>query len=172
MYYIRRLSKPNTINKIKSSKSITDIPADVLKQEFPTTDNKLSFWKFESFNRLHDSIKTILLSGSAIEKMRLIITDDNLINKYSFRIDDSESGETAYKGFENTHINICDLTYGKIGDILSMLKEIIDMDDYIYELTKDQVKDFIKEACIDGKVDEEHINQHLLDDIYKYGLNQ
>lgn len=50
MYYIRKLSKPNTVNKLKYMPNIGNTPADLLKQEWPTKGNTLSFWKCESLD--------------------------------------------------------------------------------------------------------------------------
>lgn len=170
MFYIRKLSKLNTINKIKYANDVNDIPADVLKQEFPTTGNTLSFWKFESFDYLSDSITAILLSGRSIEKSKFIIVDDVLLNKYDLKTDFSEPGKTGYIGFEDTHVNICELTYGKIGNVLKMIKDIIDKDDYIREYNKDEIKQLIEIASVEGKIDFESLDEHLASDLSKYNL--
>lgn len=170
MYYLRKLSKPNTVNKLKYMTSIADTPADLLKQEWPTKGNTLSFWKCESLTNTADTMKAILLSATGIEKSRFIILDDNILDKYGIKRDFSEKGKTGYVGFEGLHVNFCELTYGKIGSIISMTREALNMDQMVIDLTRENVKSYIKEVCDAGLVDPEKINDSLLSDMKKYGL--
>ena len=170
MYYIRKLSKPNTVNKLKNMSNIEDAPADLLKQEWPTKGNTLSFWKCESLNNTVDTMKAILLSSTGIEKSRFIILDDNMLDQYGIKRDFSEKGKCGYVGFEGLHVNFCELTYGKIGNIITLTKEILSMDKMVIDLSRDSVKTYIKEVCDAGLIDTEKINESLLADMKKYGL--
>lgn len=171
MYYLRKFSKINTLSKIEYSEDVFDTPSDLLKQEFSTTQNTLSFWKFDSFNNLDDSLKAVLLSCTKIEKSVFIIIDDKLLTKYNLRTDDTEPGKTGYLGYDKLHVNLCDLTYRKIGSVLNMIKDVSTIKEYRYELTKDEVKRLIKDVCISGKYDETNTNDQLKADINKYMLN-
>lgn len=171
MYYIRKLSKLTTIAKIKNSESINEVPADLLKQELPTSSNTLSFWKCESLENTKDAMKAILLSTTGIEKSQFIIFDDDMLDKCGIRRDTSEEGKTGYAGFSNLHVNFCDLTYGKIGQIILMIKDIHNKQELIPSLSKDQVKECIKEVCSAGLLDTAKVDEHLLADIQKYGLD-
>ena len=171
MYYLRKLSSLSTPNKIKCAGCVADVPADLLKQELPTKYNTLSFWKFESFDCICDSIIAAILAGTSIGKTKFIIADDSLMDEYNLKCDYSELGETGYIGYDNMHVNVCELTYGKIGDVLRMMKAIIEKEEYLYELQKDDVKRLIKQAYTEGKVNQEKMHDQLVSDIVKYGLN-
>ena len=171
MYYLRKLSKYSTLDLIDSLDDVFDIPADLLRQEFPTTNNTLSFWRFDSFERINDTLKAILLSCSYIEKTKFFIVDDDLLSKYSIETDCSNPGMTGYLGFDYLHTDFCNLTYKKIGDVLMMIKDIIHISDYTYQLSRDEAKELIKSVYIDGKIDESKINDKLKKDIEKYIIN-
>ena len=170
MYYIRKLSKLSTVSKIKNITSIDETPADLLKQELPTTGNTLSFWRCESLDDVKDTMKAILLAATSIEKSRFIIFDDSMLEFYDIQRDLSKEGKTGYLGYENLHVDFCDLTYRKIGCILNMIKEVLDNEQMNIELSKECVKSYIKEVCDAGLLNEEKTDEHLLADIKKYGL--
>ena len=169
MYYIRKLTKTSTIDKIKSSHGISDIPADVLK-EFNTQNNTLSFWKCNNLEEeKNDTLKAILFSLNKIDKYQFIIINEDLFEKYNLVIKDTK-GKTAYTEYINQHVDLINLTYAKIGDLLKVIKQIINDQDYLPYLNKDEVKSFIKNACYEGKISFNDINQDLLNDIDKYKL--
>ena len=172
MYYLRKLSKNTTLNKIKSVANIDDVDADVLKQEFPTTGNALSFWGFDSLDHISDPITAAVLAGTEIKKTKFIITDDSLLEKYGLKTDSSEPGKTGYIGSEDSHVNICNLTYGKIGDVLRMIKEIAEIKDYTCEVERGELKALIIKASEKGKINEKQMNEKLVNDIHKYMLNE
>lgn len=168
MFYIRKLSKKSNLYKIKSADTNATIVADVLKQELGTSGNTLSFWKCDSLDATKDAIKAILLSTSSIETSQFIIVDDELLNKYQIETDDTHEGITGYKGFENLHVDFCNLTYEKIGFILNMIKEIAEETNRIPELKKEDVKKYIVEVKEAGLLNQENMRPELLSAINKY----
>ena len=66
--------------------------ADILKQELGTTSNSLSFWKCDSLETLKDTIKAILLSTTGIKTSQFFILSDDIIDKYGFKMDDTQPG--------------------------------------------------------------------------------
>ncbi len=168
MYYIRKLSKRANLYKIKSAETNKKVPADVLKQELGTTQNTLSFWKCSDLNDTWDTMKAILLSTTSIETSQFIILDDELLEKYEIETDDSEEGTTGYKGFGNLHVNLCNLSYEKIGSVLDMIKEVAIEECRIPELKKEQVKQAIGEVMRAGLLNQEDVRPELLSDISRY----
>lgn len=170
MYYLRKLSKPNTVNKLKNMPNIGNAPADLLKQEWPTKSNTLSFWKCESLDDTVDTMKAILLSATSIEKSRFIILDDDMLDKYGIERDFSKKGKTGYKGFEELHVDFCNLTYEKIGEIIVLTKESLNMEKRVIDLSREKVKEYIKEVCDAKLIDTSQMNEDLFKDIKKYDL--
>ncbi len=168
MYYIRKLSKRTTLSKIKNTDNIHDIGADILKQELSTTNNTLSFWKCTNLENTKDTIKAILLSTTSIEASQFIIVNDQLIKKYEIDIDDKVAGNTGYKDHEKLHVDFCNLTYRKIGNILELFKEISEQTCLTRKLEKPEVKNYIDEVISDNMLDKSNIRPELLKDIEKY----
>lgn len=167
MLYIRKLSKKSNLFKIKSIEISENIDADILKQEFSTSGNTLSFWKSENIHTIKDTLKAILLSTTSIETSQFIIVDDQLINKYHIETD-SNRGKTGYQGFENLHVDFCNLTYKKIGCILNMFKEVAEEEERTPELKKDEVKEYIIEVKEAGLLNQDSLHSELLSDINRY----
>lgn len=168
MYYLRKLSNNPNLEKIKNARDIGSLDADILKQELGTTGNTLSFWKCNSLENMKDTIKAILLSTSSIKTSQFFILSDEIIDKYGFRMDDTQPGRTGYKGFEQLHINMVELTYSKIGAVLQMLNEVFKDPQYTVKLDRDKVKAYILEVKQAGLLDETALNDQLRKDIDKY----
>lgn len=167
MLYLRKLSNNPNYEKIKNADEIGDLAADILKQELATTNNCLSFWKCENIDDIDDTIKAILLSTTAIKCSRLFALSDEIINKYGFKMDDTEPGLTGYSGFENLHINMIELTYSKVGTVLNMLREAFQDPNSITKIDKAKVKIYIDEVIKSGRLNKEALNDDLLQDIEK-----
>lgn len=167
MYYVRKIKNSN-LYKIKDCDSYEMIAADVLKQECSTTSNTLSFWKCKSLDNMKDTFKAILLSTTSIETTQFIIVDDQQLNEYKIETDDSEPGVTGYLGFENLHVNFCNLTYRKIGELLQIYKNTLLKSEYIPKIQKEDVKNYIKEVKQAGLINLDNIHPDLLKDINKY----
>jgi hypothetical protein len=167
MYYIRKIKNSN-LYKIKECESCEMIAADVLKQECNTTANTLSFWKCDSLTTMQDTIKAILLSTTSIETTQFIIIEDAQLEKFQIEIDFSELGKTGYLGFEKLHVNLCNLTYGKIGALLNIYKESVARTEFVPKLQKSDVKEYIREVKQAGLLNAEMVNPDLLKDINKF----
>ena len=171
MYYFRRFTKPSTLFRITNANDISTVPADVLKQEFGTTSNKLSFWRSESITDWNDAKRAILLSTTAISKTCFFAFDDKLLEKYSISLDFTELGMTAYKGAAELHVNLKDLDYGKIGHLFEMIKQISSEEIKLPKLEADEVKEIIRQVALEKKIDYSMININLFKDIKKYKLD-
>lgn len=168
MFYIRKLSKKSNIYRIKNAANNAVMDADILKQELGTSGNTLSFWKCDSQEAMKDAMKAILLSTTSIETTQFVILDDDLLARYHIDIDDTEVGMTGYKGFENLHVNLCNLTYEKIGYILTLMKEVVEQPGRTPELKKEEVKRYIFEVKNAGLLNKDNIREELWSDINKY----
>lgn len=169
MYYVRKLSNLPNLQKLQYMQCVSDMDADILKQEFGTTENTLSFWKCDSLDDVKNAVKAILLSTTAIKTSQFIIVEQSVAERYGFIMDDTENGVTGYSGFENLHINMTGLSYKKIGQLMLMLKEIATSkeEELIPKYQKDEVKALIKEVINDGLLNEKTTNKDLLKDIEK-----
>ena len=168
MYYVRKLSNNPNLEKVKNADDIGELGADILKQELGTTSNSLSFWKCDNLEKLKDTIKAILLSTTGIKASTFFILSDDIIDKYGFKMDDTQPGLTGYKGFEQLHINMTELTYSKIGTVLQMLNEVFQDPQNTPKLDRDKAKAYIMEVKQAGLLNEEALKDELRKDIDKY----
>ena len=83
-------------------------------------------------------------------------------------MDDTQPGETGYKGFEQLHINMIELTYSRIGTVLQMLNEVFKDPQYTPKLDRDRVKAYIMEVKQAGLLNEDALKDQLRKDIEKY----
>ena len=167
MRYIRKLSKKSNLFKIKDE-IVNNIDADVLKQELSTSGNALSFWKSENSEDLKDAMKAILLSTTSIETSQFIIIEDSILDKYGIETDDSEKGATGYQGFEDLHVNFCNLNYGQIGILLNIMKEVAANKENTPQLKREDVKKYIIEVKDAGLLNEDGLRPELKSAIDKY----
>ena len=168
MYYVRKLNNRTNSYKIKEMKKVREIQSDFLRQEMGTQGNTLSFWKCSDLNDLKDTIKAIILSTTEIKLSEFVLLDSELVKEKGLEIDEEEAGKTGYKGFSNLHINIKNLTYEKIGDLLDVYKITLDNATKEYVYKKDDIKELINQVIQDDLLDEEKVHPDLLKDIYKY----
>ena len=168
MYYVRKLSNNPNLEKVRNVVDVRELDADILRQELGTTGNSLSFWKCDSLEKINDTIKAILLSTTGIRTSRFYVLSDEIIEKYGFKMDDSQLGVTGYKGFEQLHINMIELTYSKIGTILKMLNEVFKDPQNTPKLDRDKVKAYIMEVKQAGLLNEDALQDQLRKDIDKY----
>ena len=168
MYYIRKFSKPTSLYKIQYLTDKMQFEADFLKQELGTSGNTLSFWKFDDLNDNNNAVNAILLSTTAIKDSVFYIIDDELLEKYNIDIDCNEPGKTGYIGYENLHVNFCNLTYEKIGNMLEMINEAVHKPQYTYQLNKNEVIKIISEQDKNNLINYTKIDKYLKEDIEKY----
>jgi hypothetical protein len=142
--------------------------SDILRQEFGTENNSLSFWKCNDLSDITDAVKAILLSTSAIKVSQFVIIEQSVIERCGLTMDDSEAGVTGYMGFEDLHVNMTNLTCGKIGTVMDILHEITKDEMYTPKYEKDEVKAYIKEVIDEGRLNKQAINDFLLKDIIKF----
>lgn len=164
MLYVRKIKQPR-LYQIWEYNTIDDVDGDILKQELATTSNSLSFWKCDDISCLNDTLKAILLSTTSVEASFFIWFDDSDVGQYGFNLDFSEPGKTAYSGCENLHVNFTGFTYKKIGDILKALKSL--PENKTRKISKNDVKNMIKEVIIAGKLNEDALQPNIKKDIEK-----
>lgn len=172
MYYFRKLAKPSNLQKLQTIDKISDVEADLIKDEFRTTKNELSFWKCESLDSQEDienTFKAIILSGNKFEVLQIIVCDEVILKKYGLEMKDSE-GDTKYIGFKNTHSDMIKLNYKSIADVLAMYKEVaLNTDNKFYpKLEKSTEYKYIKEAKNSELIAFDDLDERFAKEIEKY----
>lgn len=168
MYYVRKLSKPSNLQKVKTATDLGTIPADFIGQEMRTSDNTLSVWRCESIDKdgIADAIKAALFVSSDICATQFIILDSDMLNKAGIKICDTE-GSTAYRGLNHLHTDLCELTYEKLGTLLDLYQKTSQLANRTPKIEKEQFQKIALNALQDNCLDESKLTDH-----FKKGLNR
>lgn len=165
MYYIRRLSKSASKNKLNAVENSYDIASDFLNQELKTTDNTLSVWCAADKKNCSDTIKAVIMSTNKIKEHTFLVIDDDMLKKYELQVVDNKNGKTGYKGYDKLHLDICNLTYKSIGNVIAMLKEAAGNTGCVLAITKKDTQEYIKDICDNHQLDEANTDEKLLEDM-------
>ena len=168
MYYVRKFSKPTSVNKLRALSDVNDLESDFLSQELRTSGNTLSFWKCEGPEQLEDTVNTILLSTNKIETSQFIMIDESYLTESRIEIDHTKPGKTGYKNHADLHVDFCCLTYQKIGEIVGILKKVAASEDKMPKYERGKIKEILCRLHKDGLIDLDNTDEHLRSDIIKY----
>lgn len=168
VYYVRKLSKPANLYKIKESSDISQIPADFLGQEMRTQGNTLSVWRCGSIDEvgMSDAIKAALFVSTGIEATQFLILDSDMLSEAGIEVKDV-TGKTAYKGLNELHSDLCELTYEKIGVLLNLYHRTSLIEGRMPKIEKAEFQKIALEAYNTDCLDEDEMNEKLLKAIHK-----
>ena len=160
MYYVRKMSKPTNLYKIKEAKDIATVHADFLGQELRTSQNTLSVWRCENMDDVgyQNAIKAALFASSDIIATQLIVLDSEMLEAAGIKTEDVQ-GKTSYVGLNNLHTDLCELTYEKIGILLDLYRKTINLQDRIPKVEKKDFQDFVVDAHRNNLLDESGMDE-------------
>ncbi|MEQ2521574.1 hypothetical protein WMO24_14225 [Ruthenibacterium sp. CLA-JM-H11] len=167
MYYVRKLSKPSSLFKLRDTDNFRNIQADFLGQDLRTSSNTLSVWRSESLDKkdIDKAINAALLASSQVNASQFLIIDSDALEWAGIRTDDTEPGITAYSGLEGLHTNLCDLTYEKIGNLLQVYCKVCEDSQRTPKIDKERFKQIIimanNENCLNVGVLQEHMQKEI-----------
>jgi hypothetical protein len=154
---------------LQTQEDIQTICADFLGQDMRTTNNTLSVWRSETLNPsdLDNAIKAALLTCSQVNATQFIILDSEALSRADISTSDEQPGKTAYKGLENLHTDLCELTYEKIGTLLQLYQDASSQSDRIPKIEKKRFKEIIVEAHSLGALDISVLQDHMQKEVAK-----
>ncbi len=169
MYYVRKLSKPSSLYKLKTLDNVKNLSADFLGQDLRTIDNTLSVWRSETLEAgdLNQAINAALLASSQVNTSQFLVIDSEALDDVGIRTDDSQPGKTAYVGLEQLHTNLFDLTYEKIGQLIQIYCDICNDTQRTPKIEKTKFKEIIVEASNQGKLNITVLQDHMQKEMQK-----
>ena len=158
-FLVRKLIKRDRLSILEEIQNINDVKADIPTTEFRTTDGKLSTWLIDSLDELTDAVLAIAVSSSEVTKMDFIVIDTSLLEKHSLKYEQTYAGrEIAVADLQNKHHDIVDITIGKLINCTNLYMDIIknetDEEKYIVRYTVGDIKEILKRAIIQKRIDE------------------
>lgn len=139
-----------------------DVSADAITNCLKTFNNDLSVWHIESDADLEKAILA-LITGSSQTKLStlhiVIINEAIALNRGLSLV--NTKGDTVVKELINTHRDLNNLTYSKLGIVKDLNVDSI-KDNRTTFFTKKQLKELITKALEDGRVDKLELHQDLV----------
>lgn len=138
---------------------IKELYADIPTTEFRTSKGTLSTWYIESLEDIENAVLAIAITSSEIAKMDFIIINTDIVSKNSLEYKQTYAGQDiAIPELQDTHYDIVDISIEKLINCTKIFQTIVKMDPncetYIIRYTAGEIKDLLKKAISDDRVDE------------------
>lgn len=175
-FLVRKINKRDQLNMLLESKNIEDIFADVPTSEFRTTKGTLSTWIIEKLEDLDNAILAIAVSSSKISKMDFIVIDTELLDKNGLEYKQTYAGiDIPIEDLQDTHYDIVNISLKKLANCVNvyktiLLKEDVDEEKYIIRFTESEIKEKLKEAIMQNRVDKNKASKSIREIIEKLSV--
>lgn len=171
-FLVRKLAKRDKLTELCQKDNIEDIYADIPTTEFRTKKGTLSTWHINSLDELNEAVLAIAVSSSEITKMDFIIIDTSLLEKYALEYKQTYAGQDiAIPDLQNTHYDVINISIGKLVECTKLYRDIIsddpDGEKYVIRFAAGEIKDLLKEAVKNNRVDREKASKKLKEELDK-----
>lgn len=160
-YLVRKISKAKW-DKIKDITDCKQIDGDVIS-DLRTTSNTLSFWQINDINELDEAARAKAASSktSIIEKVTVVWIPEEL---FEFIRVECNSGDTIISDLTEKHRDLCNVTYGSLGRIATLVQNQINASNCkIY--TKKNVEKLLVDAYNSNRIIKTCCDEKLLNTI-------
>lgn len=150
-YIIRKINRNKWPND--EIQNIKDFPADPITSCLRTSNNTLSFWAVNSYekDKITDGVLAIVTPGHHLDTVDIIVLEKKEIDESNLEIEQTE-GNTLIEGLKDNHYDLINLNYEDLGKITSIIsKKFVKYQSYRY--SKGELKSLIREAIESGKLD-------------------
>lgn len=140
-----------------------DVSADAITSCLKTYQNDLSVWRISSEEDLNNAILA-LITGSKQTKLstlHYVVIDENLAIERGLSLKETP-GDTVALDLVDSHRDIEELTYVKLGVVKDLILECIDNEKTSF-ITKKSLKELLKDAIKNGKIQKDTLNPELID---------
>ena len=158
-FLVRKLGKMDELFSLSGKTDIGAIQADIPTTEFRTKNGTLSTWHIDSLDDIENAVLAIAVSSSEIAKMDFIIIDTDILSKNSLEYRQTYAGqEIAIPDLQDTHYDIVGVSIEKLINCTKAYQAVVEMDPegetYIIRYAAGEIKDLLKKALADNRVDE------------------
>lgn len=140
-----------------------DVSADAITICMKTAGNTLSVWQIDEEEKIKDAVLAIVSGGEHLDTIDVICMERLELEEKGFRLQ-ATPGRTPVKELSKQHIDLCDLTYGKLG-ILAELTVQVFKEERVVRYTVGNLKKLINEAINLGRLQKNDLNESLRDKI-------
>lgn len=160
---VRRINRAKW-EQIINEDDASDSSADAITNCLKTTNNDLSVWKIENIEQLDDAIIALITGGqqTKLSTLHYVLINEDVLLANGLDIAETE-GDTTIVSLKNTHRDITNLTYTRLGIVknivLGCLAEDPNKETFI---TRAKLKVLLKNAIENGKVSKSDLNEELI----------
>ena len=144
----------------------SDIPGDAIS-DIRTNQNTLSFWKISDMAEMERAVLALSASSksSCLESIVVVWLPEDLIANKNIIVD-STLGDTIVPDLASTHCDLSKIKYEDLGEIATLIDDCVCNKRY-KRYTKNEIKDIVKKAYIDKRIDLNTCSDKLLKEIQK-----
>lgn len=163
-FLVRKISRGKWPEEICT---IDNIQGDAIA-DLKTSGNTLSLWMINSTEELDLAVLALATASEKerIETINIVYIDEKILIENSFVIDDKVSGDTAMTKLENTHRDLCKITYGSLGILSKIIIEEI-KNEHVKIYTRSTLQKLLNVAYKEGRIDKTKCKDKLLSEIKK-----
>ena len=145
-----------------------DFPADAITVCMRTSQNRLSVWRILSDEEIEKAVIAIVSSGKHIDSIDVVLLDEEYFKENNIDLLESR-GITSYEEMEDSHIDIDNLTYQKLGLVAYHISDKISTA-RSFRFRKSQLLEILWRAVQKEDLLINNLNENLRDKLLeKYG---
>ena len=166
-FLVRKLNKRDCLDALLKNDNIEETLADVPTSEFGTKEGALSTWIINSIDELDNAVLAMAVSSTKITKMDFIIIDTKLLDEMELEYKQTHAGmEIPIDDLQDTHYDIIGISLKKLVECAKVYRTILSNEDseeekYIVRVTEAEIKEKLKKAILDNRVDKSKANKPL-----------
>lgn len=142
-----------------------EVSADAITSCLRTTKNTLSFWYIDNLDNLKDVVLAMSNTFTSLDKADFVILDFNKTNLNDIQLKNTISN-TKYNVMNNSHYDFENLNYKSLGVVKDLIKDELIKNSY-KTYTKSQIKEIIKNALDQEKLNISDLQENLKKDFQK-----
>ena len=177
MFCLRKLNQLSDFNELLHCNDINDLSIrfldrnmmDKVKAE-QSFQYELSAWKFDK-DDIDSALKAALLASGISKDYCFVILDLDQLSEAGIVIENS-NGDTGYIKGRSLHVNLKELTYGKIGKVLSMCLLSAQNNAFKGRFRKKDFDSMLPDMIKNGDIDYSCLSQSLLKHIVEFAQKE
>jgi hypothetical protein len=139
--------------------NVGNVSADAITNDLKTTSNKLSVWEIASSDDIDQAVLAMTAGGQHLETIDVVTIDPQHIAAQGIYCLSAE-GVTPVDHLKNTHRELPQLSYSKLGAIAHEIVDSIETDS-VQRRTMGELREILKKAILEGKLQPDRLSESL-----------
>lgn len=162
---VRRISRAkwDKIDIVRDNDPVADAITSCLR----TFNNTLSTWLIENEEQLNEAILA-LITGPKVEKLdsfQIIYFNEKMLHDLGLKLESTE-GDTIIDALKNSHRDISELTYTKIGKVKDVVLDCL-KNNRFKSVTKGELKKLLADAISKKQLSFEDLHENIVKELQK-----